>query len=607
MIARNIFALQVCFFLFPFFAFSQTITYTLSMPEPWTHYYHVTQTIKGERKRSIDFVMPVWIPGSYMIREFSKNVEEFKAHSEKSENLKWEKIDKNTWRVRTNKANEVTISYKVYAFVKSVRGSFLDDSHGFVSPPDLFMYVEKLKNRPATLEIDPYDEFSTISTGLESIPGSRNSFIVPNYDILVDSPIEIGNQTVFKFEVDGVPHEMVFYGKGNYDSSTVDDVKRIVEETVKIFGEIPYKRYLFIVHLTKSSGGGLEHLNSQVLRYGRWNFQSADRRGRWRSLVAHEVFHLYNVKRIRARELGPFDYTRENYTSLLWVMEGFTSYYSGRILLSAGFLSTKQYQNTIVNNMKRVSNTIGNKYQSAADASFDAWIRFYRSNENSPNRDMSYYDKGNLLGMLLDLEIRNSSKNKKTLDDVMRRLYSVYYKKKKRGFSEAEFKKELERAAGIGFSEFFTKYVHGTEDVDYGKYLAYAGLEIETIEAPSRSEHGAYLGIKTSESSGKLKITRVKRDSPAWNYGLNVNDEIIAVDGLRVNLAEYTKAIGALKPGDRVVITVSRDDWLREIDVVIGESTDKSFYIFQTDNPSDLQKAVYESYFMTEWGNETEE
>lgn len=604
---KNILALQVCFFLFPSSAFSQTISYTLSMPEPWTHYYHVTQTIKGERKKSIDFVMPVWIPGSYKVREFSKNVEEFKAHSEKSDNLKWEKIDKNSWRVYTNKANEVTISYKVYAFVKSVRNSFLDDSHGFVSPPDVFMYVEKLKNRPATLVIDPYDEFLIISTGLEKSPGSKNSYIVPDYDVLVDSPIEIGNQTIFEFEVEGVPHEIAFYGKGNYDSSAVDEVKRIVEATAKLFGEIPYKRYLFIVHLTKSASGGLEHLNSQVLRMGRWNFQPASRRGRWRSLVAHEVYHLYNVKRIRARELGPFDYTRENYTSLLWVMEGFTSYYSGRILLNAGFISPKKYQSNMASNMSKISNTIGNRYQSAAEASFDAWIRYYRRNENSPNRDMSYYDKGKLLGMLLDLEIRNSSGNKKTLDDVMRRLYSEYYKKKQRGFSEAEFKKELERAAGINFSDFFVRYVHGTEEVDYGKYLSYAGLEIETLEAPSLSEKGAFLGTRVSESSGKLKITQVLRDSPAWNYGLNVNDEIIAVDGLRVGLADYTKAISAMKPGDKVVITISRDDWLREIDVVISESSDKSYYIFQTEEPTELQKAVYESYFSTAWEKEPEE
>jgi len=593
--------------MFPVFAFSQTISYTLSMPEPWTHYYHVTQTIKGERKNSIDFIMPVWIPGSYMVREFSKNVEEFKVHSEKSENLKWEKIDKNTWRVRTNKANEVTISYKVYAFVKSVRNSFLDDSHGFVSPPDVFMYVDKLKNKPATLVIDPYDEFSIISTGLETTAGSKNSFVVPDYDILVDSPIEIGNQTVLEFEVDGIPHEIAIYGKGNYDSSMVSETKQIVEEAKEIFGELPYKRYLFIVHLTKSGSSGLEHLNSQVLRYGRWNFQPVSRRGRWRSLIAHEVFHLYNVKRIRARELGPFDYTKENYTTLLWVMEGFTSYYGGRILLNAGFLSHTQYQNNMAKLMSGISNSVGNKYQSAAEASFDAWIRYYRRNENSPNRDISYYDKGKLLGMLFDLEIRNSSENKKTLDDVMRRLYSEYYKKKKRGFSEAEFKKELERAAGKDFSDFFAKYVHGTEEVNYGKYLSYAGLEIEKLEAPSLSENRAYLGIRTSEASGKLKITQVKRDSPAWNYGLNVNDEIVAVDGLRVNSAGYTKSISMLKPGDKVVITISRDDWLRELDVVIGESTDKSYYIFQTDKPSDLQKTVYESYFMTEWGEDSEE
>ena len=250
--------------LLPVILFSQSITYTLSMPEPWTHYFHVTQTIKGERKRSIDFVMPVWIPGSYKVRDYPKNVEGFTAHSDKSENLKWEKLDKNTWRVFSEKAKQVTISYRVYAFEKSVRESFLDDSHGFASPPGLFMYVDNLRGKRAKLVIDPYDDFSTISTGLEASPKDKYTFEIPNYDILIDSPIEIGNQKLFLFDVVGVPHEIAIYGEGNYDSVMVAEIKMITESTIKIFGEIPYKRYVFIVHLAKSNRGAIEHLNSAV-------------------------------------------------------------------------------------------------------------------------------------------------------------------------------------------------------------------------------------------------------------------------------------------------------------------------------------------------------
>lgn len=551
--------------------------------------------------------MPVWIPGSYLIREFSKNVEGFSAHSDKSDNLKWEKVDKNTWRVYSDKANVVTISYRVYAFVKSVRNSFLDDSHGFVSPPDVFMYVDRLKNKPATLTIDPYEEFSVISTGLEPSREDKNTFLLPNYDILVDSPIEIGNQKVLEFEVRGVPHEIAIYGKGNYDSTMVTETKMIVEGAVDIFDEIPYKRFVFIVHLGKSGGSALEHLNSITYMYGRWNFQPESRRQRWRGLMAHEVFHIYNVKRIRARALGPFDYTKENYTTLLWVMEGVTVYYSGRILLKVGLLSPERYQRNISSLMNTVSNNKGDRYQSAAEASFDAWIRYYRRNENSPNRDVNYYSKGNLLGLLLDLEIRYSSKNKNSLDDVMRRLYTEYYKKKKRGFSEEEFKREVERAAGKKLDYFFENYVYGTEEIDYKKYLLYAGLEVEDLSASSISESSAYLGISTRERAGRLMITRVVRDSPAWNYGLNVNDEIIALNGLRVNKSEFLSAAGRLTPGDLMTLTVARGDWLREIEVVLGKPTDKNYFLFRTEEPTELQKTVYESYFMTEWDGELED
>ena len=586
-------------FLLPVILYSQSVTYTLSMPEPWTHYFHVTQTIKGERKNSIDFIMPVWIPGSYKVRDYPKNVEGFNAHSDKSENLKWEKLDKYTWRVFSEKANEVTISYRVYSFIKSVRESFLDDSHGFASPPGLFMYVDKLKGRRAKLVIDPYDDFSTISTGLEASSNDKFTFDIPNYDILIDSPIEIGNQKLFRFEVDGVPHEIAIYGEGNYDSLMVAETKLITESTIKIFGEVPYKRYVFIVILGKRNGGAIEHLNSAVYNYGRWNFQPERKRKAWRSVVAHEMFHLYNVKRIRARALGPFDYTRENYTSLLWVMEGFTSYFGSRILLDAGLLTGDEYREGLASLIKKVSTRKGDKYQSVSAASFDAWIRYYQQNENSSNSEVSYYDKGNLLGMLLDLEIRHSSKNEKSLADVMRRLYSEYYKKKKRGFSKEEFKKEVERAAGVKLDNFFRDYVNDTKEIDFNKYLLYAGLELDKILSASKAT--SLLGVVTRDRGGKLTISRIVRDSPAWNYGLNVNDEIIAINDLRVNRSELEATLNRFGSGAKLKFTIIRNDWLRNIDVILAESSEEEYFLFPIEKATELQKKIYKSYFMQEW------
>ena len=600
---KIIFSLAVSLLL-PAVLFSQSITYTLSMPEPWTHYFHVTQTIKGERKNSIDFIMPVWTPGSYKVRDYSKHVEGFTAHSEKSEKLKWEKLDKNSWRVYSRKANQVTISYRVYAFIKSVRHSFLDDSHGFASPPGLFMYVNNLKGKRAKLVIDPYDDFSTISTGLEASQEDKFTFEIPNYDILVDSPIEIGNQKIFLFEVDGVPHEIAIYGEGNYDSVMVAETKKITESTIKIFGEIPYNRFVFIVILGNSNRGSnaIEHLNSTVYIYGRWNFQPERKRRDWRSVVAHEMFHLYNVKRIRARALGPFDYTTENYTSLLWVMEGFTSYFGSRILLDAGFLTSDKYRENMASLIKKVSTRKGDKYQSVSASSFDAWIRYYQPNENSHNSEVNYYDKGNLLGMLLDLEIRHSSKNENSLADVMRRLYSEYYKKKKRGFSKEEFKKEVERAAGIKLDNFFRDYVNGTKEIDYNKYLLYAGLELDKI--PSASKAKVFLGVTTRGTGGKLTIRRIVRDSPAWIYGLNVKDEIIAINDFRVRKSDFTTTLNRYDPGDKLKFTIVRNDWLRDIDVTLAETSEKEYFIFPIEEPTELQKKIYESHFMIEMSEE---
>ena len=315
-------------------------------------------------------------------------------------------------------------------------------------------------------------------------------------------------------------------------------------------------------------------------------------------MVAHEMFHTYNVKRIRARALGPFDYTAENYTSLLWVMEGFTSYFGSRILLDAGLLTSDEYREKMASLIKKVSTRKGDKYQSVSAASFDAWIRYYQPNENSRNSEVSYYDKGNLLGMLLDLEIRYSSKNERSLADVMRRLYSEYYKKKKRGFSKEEFKKEVQRAAGKKLDNFFRDYVNGTKEIDYDKYLLYAGLELDKISTVSKATD--LLGVATSGTGGKLTITRVVRDSPAWNYGLNVNDEIIAINDLRVSKSDFAKTLNRFDAGEKLKFTLVRNDWLRDIDVVVAESSEEEYFLFPIEEPTELQKAIYESFFMIE-------
>ncbi|MDX5348417.1 MAG: peptidase M61, partial [Hymenobacteraceae bacterium] len=298
------------------------------MPEPHTHYFNVEMEMQDIKKKFIDVKMPVWAPGSYLVREFAKNVEDFSATTDNGKKLSWEKINKNTWRIYTQRAEPVKVQYKVYAYELTVRTSFIDASHAYLNGTSVFMYPEGYKNLSSTLTIKPYEKWNTISTALPQAGNDKWTFKADSYDELADSPIEIGTHKVYSFTANGVVHEVAMYGEGNYQpEKLMADMKKVVEEAISVFGELPVKRYVFIVHNTHSGGGGLEHLNSTTLQTNRWAYSPGRSYQGFLGLVAHEYFHLWNVKRLRPEPLGPFNYDAENYTQLLWVSEGFTSFY----------------------------------------------------------------------------------------------------------------------------------------------------------------------------------------------------------------------------------------------------------------------------------------
>ena len=319
-----------------------TIFYTLSMEAPHTHYFEVEMTLKGADQDTLDFKMPVWTPGSYLVREFSRHVEAFQAEGQNGKPLDFYKLNKNTWRVISAGEGETTVRYQVYAFERSVRTSFIDLSHAFVSGTSVFMFVEGYEDRPVSLTIQLPEIWKTISTGLEKV--SDATFIAPDYDIFVDSPIEIGNHEVLRFEAEGGVHEVAMYGQALYNKEKlISDLKAIVEKSVAIFGENPNDYYLFIVHNLDGGGGGLEHLNSTTLHVDRWAYANHRSYTGFLSLAAHEYFHLWWVKRARPAALGPFNYNEENYTTQLWVMEGFTSYYDELLLRRTGHYNEQEY------------------------------------------------------------------------------------------------------------------------------------------------------------------------------------------------------------------------------------------------------------------------
>src|SRR5712691_6470223 len=366
------------------------IAFTVSMPKPHTHMLEVEIRVTGgsigQPPVSELMVMPVWTPGSYLVREFARHVQDFAAVDAAGRPLRWEKINKNSWRVMTNGSPDWRATYRVYANELSVRTNELNSVHAFWNNAALLMYLDGFLNMPSTLHIVAPQPWK-IATGLPAAPGLKDTFRAENFDILYDSPVEVSNFKTLAFEVKGVPHRIVIDGEGNYDPEKMRrDVQKIVEVEVDLMGgEIPYHDYTFILHLRSTGGGGLEHLNSTALGFSRFGFKPDTSYREFWSLVAHEFFHLWNVKRIRPDALGPFDYTKENYTKLLWVAEGITDYYTRVAVRRAGLISDKDFLADIAMQFQGLQNTPGRLRMSAEEASFDSWIKYYRQDENSIN------------------------------------------------------------------------------------------------------------------------------------------------------------------------------------------------------------------------------
>ena len=596
------------------------IAFTVSMPKPHTHMLEVevriTRDATEQGAQEQILVMPVWTPGSYLIREFERHVQDFAASDASGSPLSWEKINKDSWRIATKGSRDWRASYRVYANELSVRTNELNSEHAFWNNAALLMYPEGFLNAPSTLHVLAPQPWK-VATGLPAVPGQKNMFRAENFDTLYDAPVEVSNFKTLSFEVKGVPHRIVIDGDGNYDPEKMRaDVKKIVETEVELMGgEIPYHDYTFILHLRANTGGGLEHLNSTALGYPRFGFGPEPKersegvnsagpgapplrtyRG-FLSLVAHEFFHLWNVKRIRPDALGPFDYTKENYTKLLWVAEGITDYYARLVLRRAGLISEKEFLTENAKAFQTLQNTPGRLVMSVEESSFDTWIKYYRQDENSINSQVDYYDKGAIVGLLLDLEIRKQSRGAKSLDDVMRYLYSEFYKKD-RNYTPADFQRACELIVGSALDSFFTKYVRGREELDYDSALAAAGLRLDRTATAdgSKALEKPYLGADLVQEVDRLLVKKVYAGAPAYEQGLNTGDQIVAFNNMRANKDFLDARIAEKRPGDLVTLTIFRSDDLSTLLIKLGGRLDSAYRIVPMDNPVDEQKRIYQSW-----------
>jgi predicted metalloprotease with PDZ domain len=468
------------------------------MPDPANHFFHIDLTCKNTKWDTIDFKMPQWMPGYYQIMNYSGEVKNFYASSLNGKAIPVANPTKNTWRIISGNNSSFSISYDVYADRKFVANNYLDSTHGYIVPSATFMYINGHLDIPVNLKIRAFSDWKDIATGLDRVADKIYEFTAPDFDILYDCPILIGNlEELPSFNINGIVHRFVAFNPGNFDRDVfISSLEKTVRAGIDMIGDIPYNEYIFIG--IGPGYGGIEHLNNTTVSFNGSGLEKAGAMIRMLNFLTHEYFHNYNVKRIRPYELGPFDYDRENRTNLLWVSEGLTVYYEYLLVKRAGLMSDDELLASIESNINTIENDPGRQYQSLSQASYETWEDGpFGNRSGGMDKSISYYDKGPLIGMILDFTIRNATQNRKSLDDVMRLLYWQYYKKLQRGFTDAEFQQACQDIAGNSLSREF-EYVYTTKEIDYSTYLSYAGLKLTE---------------GTDSKSGKRKFTITRLDN----------------------------------------------------------------------------------------------
>jgi predicted metalloprotease with PDZ domain len=521
--------------------------YTVRFPAPLTHYAEVEALIPTGSLDSLELFMAVWTPGSYLVREYARQVEKVAAFDETGGELPVRKMRKNRWSVVTKGCASVRVSYRVYCFELSVRTNWVDENFALLQGAATYLSVVGQLNRPHAIQIVLPAGWRAAFSGL---PRDGEYFVAPDYDTLVDCPILAGNPSVYEFEVDGKPHYLVHEGDDSlWDGlRSLTDVAKIVRQQLSMWGSLPYERYVFLNILVDGNGrGGLEHKNSCCVIASRYSTRTRASYVSWLELISHEFFHTWNVKRLRPVELGPFDYENENYTRALWFSEGFTEYYGALMLVRAGITKPEEYLKG-ASMIEKLQTTPGRLTQSVELASFDAWIKLYRPDENTVNSAISYYVKGAVIAFLLDARLRAEGDS---LDERMRRWFELH-------------------SGECGFSvidePWLTAAIETTEELDYAPALEFYGLRFK-----ENASKKSWLGFTTKTDKGLLVITTVPRGTPAFEAGFSAEDEIVGINGYRVLPDQWAQRMEQFRPGEQITVLVSRRGKLQPVEATLAE------------------------------------
>ncbi|WP_440056415.1 M61 family metallopeptidase (plasmid) [Pseudoalteromonas sp. T1lg65] len=563
------------------------VNYHVTIDQPEHHLAKVNVTFPKTALNSLDIQLPDWRTGRYEILDLANGIRYFEAKTTQGEALEWKKIDKNTWRVFIADPAEVQVSYQVYANELGLRARHIDDSHAFIDASGFFMFSDAYRNEPVTVTLQVPTSWRSVS-GME-FADTKHSFEADNYDILVDSPIETGINQLHKFTVDGRDYELVVWGQGNYDVDLmIKDLQKLVTTGSLIWHEYPYQRYVFMVHATSGARGATEHLNSTIIQRHRDSFKQREDYVGFISTAAHEFIHTWNVKNYRPEGLVPYDYVSENYSDLLWLSEGSTSYFEDYLLLSAGITTNQEYFKILTSRVNRHLNSPGREVQSVAATSFDKWIN--QGGDHGKNYSTNIYSEGALVSMALDIKLLDESNGKISYRDVHKELYQRHKLPDK--FNADDVKAILTALTGNDYSNWWENNVNSPAAINFDSLFEKVGL---THTLPTDAVPVAKLDAKAKSEGALLTLTHVARNGNAWQAGLTAGDKLVAIDGHHVrNTLKAT--LENFAPEQKVEVFYIRRDLLKRTEVQLGSGYDKDKIIKAVASPTERQLMMYKAW-----------
>lgn len=573
------------------------LDYALSFPAAAQHYVDVRLEFTTA-DAAVEVMMPVWTPGSYLIREYPRFVQDLKATDAEGKSLPLVKTRKNRWQIDTQGSTRVSLQYRVYGHELSVRTNWVDGDMAILNGAATFLVpVDRLAD-PCRIGVNLPPTWPRSVCPLPTDPTAPHTFLATHFDQLVDSPILCGPCQIFPFQVAGINHYLVNLGDDSLwdGQKAAQDLAQVVAAQQAFWGDVPYPEYYFL-NVILGGGGGLEHDNSTLLMAGRRTMIAPQSYRRWLSLCSHEFFHAWNVRRLRPQALQTYDYENEVYTRELWVAEGLTSYYQSLLLVRAGLWTPEQWLQNLSSEIRAVETRPGNLVQSLSESSFDTWIDFYRPHENSANTSVSYYGRGAVAGLLLDAEIRRLSGGAASLDDAMVKLYQQH---RETGYNNDDLLKICNELTNSDLSEWFDRFIHKANAFEYDAALALWGLELATAARGETANESrpepVTLGITLRDVDGKTTVSAIRTGSAGETAGLNLDDEVLAINGRRINASSFSEELRGLKPGETARLLIARRGQLREIDAVVAANPTEAWRVVRLRQPTPEQAAQWSNW-----------